>query len=219
MDYVLAVDFSLPIFDEFFTGVLYDHKMQNKVHYWVFLDIFSLEIWSYIGLAVIVLTGTFVAYQAALTSEQKYNMFDTFCMVNFVIVQLGYDYKVCRGYLTILFIILSIYFGLKVKSVTTKLLLQMTCLFGIVIFASYEADLTTRMTIKQKAIPLRNFEDIYNSDKKIVVRQGNVQHDILMNAEEGSSLNKIYMAMDDSQVLDLDCKSPCLTQAMKVIYH
>ena len=84
------------------------------------------------------------------------------------------------------------------------------------IFASYEADLTTRMTVKDKPIQLGSFEDIHNSEHKILVRPGNVQHDFLQKAKPGSSLNKIYKSMEPSQLLHKDCKNACLFEMMKV---
>ena len=105
---------------------------------------------------------------------------------------------------------------LQAYTTPTKFLLQFTCLFGIVIFASYEADLTTRMTVKEKPIQLKSFEDIYMHGNKILVRPGNVQYDFLQRAKPGSSLNKIFDSMEPKQLLEAGCGKTCLTDKMEV---
>ena len=100
---------------------------------------------------------------------------------------------------------------------TTKFLLQITGLFGIVLFASYEADLTTRMTISAHELPLRNFEDVFNAQKRMIVREGTAQLSYLKNAREGTSLNKIYKSMDEDQFAPNTCKYKCIQAMLEVM--
>lgn len=100
---------------------------------------------------------------------------------------------------------------------STKLLLLVTCSFGIVMFATYEADLTTKMTVTQQATPLRSFTDVYNTGKKLLVRKGTAQLAILRGAKEGQPLHKIYSTMDDSNIItESSCEHLCIEDILKV---
>ena len=95
----------------------------------------------------------------------------------------------------------------------------MTCLFGIVIFATYEADLTTRMTVKQREFPLRSFQDVLEAGKKLIVRTGTSQVSVLRNAKPGSTLNVMYESMEDWQFIsDPNCDNECMGDNLKVSY-
>ena len=96
-------------------------------------------------------------------------------------------------------------------------MLQVTCLFGIVIFAMYEADLTTRMTVKPTDVPLRSFTDVYNSGKKLILRTGTAQVSLLRNANKGTGLNTIYKHIEDWQyITDPNCDNECMGEHLRV---
>ena len=111
-----------------------------------------------------------------------------------------------------------IYFFTQSCNRRPKFLVQIPGLFGIVLFASYEADLTTKMTIQEQALPLRSFEDIYNSeDNKVVVRAQTAQWTMLKKAKEGSAMRRIFEGMGEEQiVVDPNCKNPCIEAMLRV---
>ena len=90
----IAVDFSVPVFDEFYTAVLHKEEKVRVINYWVFLDIFDGTTWFCIGIAIAVLCLAFSGIQLLLQEEAKPSLFNTFCLVSFSIVQLDYEYRV-----------------------------------------------------------------------------------------------------------------------------
>ena len=108
--------------------------------------------------------------------------------------------------------------SLQAERQATKLILLVVCLFGLVLFATYEADLTTKMTIQEQALPLRSFEDIYNSeDNKVVVRAQTAQWTMLKKAKEGSAMRRIFEGLGEEQIVaDPNCKNPCIEAMLRV---
>ena len=105
----------------------------------------------------------------------------------------------------------------QASNLSTKIFLQVICIFGIVIFAYYEADLTTKMTISQQDAPLRSFTDILNTGKKLLVREGTTQLSIARNAKKGTALYNIYQNMDESNyIADAYCEYACIEAMLKV---
>ena len=92
----------------------------------------------------------------------------------------------------------------------------MTCLFGIVIFATYEADLTTRMTVKTGKGSLRSFLDIASSDYEVIVAEGSSQLEMLQNSRPGHSIHEIYQRLKPGQILDITCNHHCKEEMLKV---
>ena len=95
-----------------------------------------------------------------------------------------------------------------------------TCIFGTVIFATYEADLTTRMTISLEPTIPKSFSDIATSNEyKVMTYAGGSSLQALRNAEDGSALRKIYEQVNSDReefLFGVTCDDQCRQRKMKV---
>ena len=99
------------------------------------------------------------------------------------------------------------------------MLILITCFFGIVIFATYEADLTTRMTVKEQPLALRSFGDIADAlDYQMITRPGTSYYNLLQAAKSDSPLNRIFKTIEGNSKnqLTLDCDDPCKNRVLHV---
>ena len=64
-------------------------------------------------------------------------------------------------------------------------------LYGIVMFAFFEADLTTQMTIQEQPLPLRSFKEIAASDYEIIIREGTSYIAEWREAKDGSLFDRL----------------------------
>ena len=90
----------------------------------------------------------------------------------------------------------------------------MTCAFSIVVFATYEADLTTRMTVQEQESPFRSFSDIAQSNRHcVVVFAGGSDYQILKGADPNSALGQIYQQVSSDKekfiIKPTDCPLAC----------
>ena len=94
----------------------------------------------------------------------------------------------------------------------------MVCLFGVLLFAMYEADLTTRMTVQPRDNPLRSFEDIYRSEYQLIVIAASAQAALLKDGKEGSIWRKLRETMGPGHFVSLaECHKECMEELLKVI--
>ena len=93
-----------------------------------------------------------------------------------------------------------------------------TCLFGIVWFSTYEADLTTKMTVRDAPLSINSFEDVYQSDYKLMSVSGTSYNNFLQLAKEGSTINKLWRQTDNDPglLLQHDCTVQCKQKNMMV---
>ena len=88
--------------------------------------------------------------------------------------------------------------------------------FAIVIFATYTADLTTRMTVGQAANPIKSFKDIYDLGKKLLINRGGAGETFLKNSPDGSYLSLIFNSMQEDQFIERSCKNKCIEDKLQV---
>ena len=62
-------------------------------------------------------------------------------------------------------------------------------------------------------------EDVFNAQKRMIVREGTAQLSYLKNAREGTSLNKIYKSMDEDQFAPNTCKYKCIQAMLEVMQN
>ena len=93
-------------------------------------------------------------------------------------------------------------------------------MFGIVIFATYEADLTTRMTVQESDVPLRSFGDIANSENHFITTYlGGAYHVMLSSAEPDTAFGKLYRQIQTDEkkyTFHPDCELSCIGNQLQV---
>ena len=101
---------------------------------------------------------------------------------------------------------------------SSRILMFITCIFGIVIFAVYEADLTTRMTVQDQNIAIRNFEDIANSEHQVIALLGTSSYNLMKFSDDGTPLKRIFQTIQGNPDHELppDCKVPCRNKLLNV---
>ena len=103
-----------------------------------------------------------------------------------------------------------------------RVLLWITSIFGILIFATYEADLTTRMTVQESATPLRSFSEIAESPDHNMFTYtgiGGFYYNLLKAAKPGTGLSKVYSQVasnPEKWTTRADCDNACRNQRMIV---
>ena len=110
-------------------------------------------------------------------------------------------------------------FSLQSAHLAAKVLQIMTSLFCIVIFAAFEADVTTKMTVSLAAEPLRSYEDIYLSDYDVTVQSGTSLYDMMQDSDQKHILNRLFTKIQAPKRVDWfegDCEYACLENALKV---
>ena len=87
------------------------------------------------------------------------------------------------------------------------------------IFAVYEADLTTRMTVQDQNIAIRTFEDIANSEHQVVALLGTSSYNLMKFSDPESPLKRIFATIEGNPDHELppDCKVPCRNKLLNVI--
>ena len=104
-----------------------------------------------------------------------------------------------------------------------RILVFVTCLFGIVIFRTYEADLTTRMTVQEVDIPLQSFMDIANSGKySITTFLGGAYNVMMRSAEPGTAFGKLYRQIQTDEkkyTVHPTCEQRCIWNLLQVSKH
>lgn len=192
------IEYSSPIYVDYCTGIMHRKTGGNKVNFWVFVDIFSKFTWALIWAAIIVLSAAHFAAETSSVGASKgsrTSLLDTFLAVTFNIVQLGLEFKVITTACTVSHVINACcHFLSKASCLSSKLLLFATSLFGIVIFATYAADLTTRMTVKREEVSLRSFQEVFHSGRKLAATRGALSS-LLESSREGSALQSLYQSM------------------------
>ena len=94
------IDYSRPIHEGYFTGIMTEKKSAMKVNFWVFVDIFSKITWLCIAISVLVLALAFLYVQTIFRQDKttKLDLFDAICLVYFIIIQLGWEFQVRYRY-------------------------------------------------------------------------------------------------------------------------
>ena len=66
---------------------------------------------------------------------------------------------------------------LKTKSQSFKIVLVVNMILGFIILSYYKAQMNAALNVDNSEVPFRNWEDIANSDKKLLIWNGSLQYD------------------------------------------
>ena len=80
-----------------------------------------------------------------------------------------------------------------------KCLFLTASMFGIVIFAYYNADLTTNMTIAPSPLKINSFEDIANSDFMVRTWPNMLFYNMLATENPDSSRGKVFKKLEENR--------------------
>lgn len=89
----------------------------------------------------------------------------------------------------------------------------------MVLFAAFEADVTTKMTVSLAPEPLRSFKNIHLSDFEVTLQGGTSLYDTMENAEPGTIFNQIFSNIKAPKRADWfhdNCGYTCLENALTV---
>ena len=93
-----AIQYSFSFFVEQLTGLMATPSSVQRVNIWVFVDIFDVPSWLFLGVNTLLLTSGFLLVSSTEYGHEQEDghifVFDTIARVVFVITQLGYEYQV-----------------------------------------------------------------------------------------------------------------------------
>jgi hypothetical protein len=72
-------------------------------------------------------------------------------------------------------------------------------MFGYVLFSSFGAALTSHLAVKTTMLPVNNFKEALDSPLGFAMEKGTARIDMFRNAEEGSTLNRLF---NDKMIID-----------------
>ena len=101
---------------------------------------------------------------------------------------------------------------------TGKLLILTTAFFSLVIFAHYEADLTTSMTVRDKKVQIALLEELLHSEYLVHVLHGTAQHGHMQSASQDTPLGGMNEAIagKPERLIGAECNSPCQAKLLQV---
>lgn len=80
----------------------------------------------------------------------------------------------------------------ELKSVTYKLMLMYTLIFGFVVFSHYEAIFASTLIVKSNSQKFNSWEDVAKSDEDLIIIRGSSTENTFRSARPNSALNDIY---------------------------
>ena len=166
------MSYTTPIFTATATGLIKKVERPTVINLWVFLNFFYVETLVLIFVVGCLLGILFFAMNIHDFSEAE--RINGFSVVYLAILQIGSE--------------------ISPRRLSQKMLLLCVYGYGFLIFAHYSADLTTTMTVQPKGAPFKTFEDVADSDYGVRMFKGNNLHSMLINAEKGTALSKLYEA-------------------------
>ena len=79
------------------------------------------------------------------------------------------------------------------KSQAFKILIFSLMVFGFILLCYYKAQMNAALNVEVDNMPIKSWEDVYNSHYKLLVWFGTVTAQRLSNAPKGSLLHNIYL--------------------------
>ena len=101
-------------------------------------------------------------------------------------------------------IVLQLDSPIRLASVSKKIFWLTTCAWAIVIFAYYEANLTSEMTNGPRDHEIRSFQEAYELGYTVVLRNATFFQNVMSSAKKGTALNKLYE--ENSRIIQHDFK-------------
>ncbi len=173
-----AVDFSLPLAVNYATLIGPVNRGQ-ATQFWVYLDIFPIEIWICVAVMTAMNALGFLAMENTRTNNfhrpqdsENFNMFNSLSVCILELLQIGYNVIIASASSKVLFLVMS--------------------LFGYLIFTYYTCDLTARMTSGPPKSTVRSFQDVLDNDYHVIVMGATSNEELLANSDEGSAMHSVY---------------------------
>ena len=81
--------------------------------------------------------------------------------------------------------------SLKTKSQSFKIILVVNMILGFIVLSYYKAQMNAALNVDNSEVPFRTWEDIANSDKKLLIWNGSLQYDWFKDTKE-PIMKRIY---------------------------
>ena len=174
-----VIDYSIPVRQVMITLTLMRSGGKKEINFGAYAHIFSYGSWLAAGLTGLVLSVYFYIIHLSKLEKfhkgndsENFTLFNAMGLVYLAIIQLEYHFN-------------RIKWSTRVAYVTT-------CLCALLIYAFYDAVLTSRMTVNPLTMPIRTFWDVIPNEYQLIVVKDSSVHDSLINSPKGSALHEIY---------------------------
>ncbi len=177
-----VMDFSIGLYEDQLTimqAINYENKAFNVMAY---LHIFDLYSWLTCGVIVALLALCF-ALISWTNIEQFHDANDS--------EHFGY----LNGIALVVIAVIQRDYCIKVANNSSRLLFNVTCIFGFLIFAYYNAVLTSLMTSDPQMTSIDSFRDIYENNIRIFTWGGTSASTAFKNSKPGSYMKMVYDRM------------------------
>jgi len=174
-----VVDFSTSIINDLSTLVM-PATRAIAVNFTAYIDIFSYDAWAFCALMVVLLALAFLVIHRSL-GPRALGAFDGFGPLEALgVVSATLIQRECK---------------VDTNAGSARALFNVTCLFAFVFFSFYTAVLTSLMTARSPAPPVRSLADVLDTDLQVFVWCSTADLDFLRNGEPGSPRRLVYESL------------------------
>ena len=178
----LYADFSADMIEDVMTLVSGTPKGES-INFTAYLFIFKDTVWIVIFVSVACVAFVMVIISANLIGETFHELNDS------------EKFTFNNAFASVLLTLGQLNYSLKRTKYSSKILFFFSSIFAFLIFAYYNAVLTSLMTSVPTTIKIRSFKDAVDAGLKVFVwKAGSAEH-AMRNAEEGSYMKLAYEQM------------------------
>lgn len=168
-----VIDFVFPLYDYEQTALVLK-KNRRVFNVWAYLSVFTLPTWITVGVSSLILTGSFFAlrYSIPASDANTWTLKHSVWHVFLALLQKSED--------------------IPFSNLTLKVLMWFTGIFFCVIFAAYNADITTSLTVLQADEGISSFYDFLDGHFVPSALKGGYWESVFKDAKPPSIYHKLY---------------------------
>lgn len=172
-----VIDFTIGVMDDPIT-IVKRKANRFEMNFTAYLFIFTPKAWIAIVIAIIVLAIMLICISNKLKMKlhchkdsEKFGFLNALAYV--LVLLLQRDYIIAK------------------KTVSTRIISFVTCLFAFLIFVYYSSFLTSFMATKSVPDQIKSFEDVLDQDLDLILWIGSSYEQVMKDAEPQSAMNKV----------------------------
>lgn len=208
-----VVTFSLPLTREGVTLGLLSANWAKKVpRKWIYMEIMPVTVWVACGSLVLIIAFSFTIINVS-GIDNLHSASDS------------EQFNIINGIGLSLMFFRQIYYDVNIGVISSRILFLLSALTSYLLYAHYTAYFTAMTTATYEANdnPIKSFEDVIDSDYKVIVVESTAPHGYLKNARPGTAMHKIYydtMAGNPSAIMqNHDEAAKLMEQNEDILYY
>ena len=162
-----VIDYTWPTYSLKYT-LITGKPTKSRLDLWAYIEIFPIAAWA-VGLSCLVVSAVFFSY------ANKEPMLQGVALMLRLFLQLGYD--------------------LPLRQKTARVVLITSAFTYYLVFAYFNSDLTSKMTVKPSPVNIRSFQDVIDQDYKVAAYEKSFAMGYFKRAPEDSAMKWVYKEM------------------------